>query len=120
MGVTGLSPMRAKKYLGKETSLKDSYASHPLSTPKGIVTRDRWDATRADIVLVNVLGATRVSIGTMMELGWADAYRVPIVLVMESSGNPHDHGMVREVAGFVVPTLDEALAIVKALLPPED
>ncbi len=49
-----------------------------------------------------------------MEIAWADAARNPVVLAMES-GNAHDHAMVREAAGFVVPTLDEALDVVVAL-----
>jgi hypothetical protein len=36
------------------------------------MTRDRFDATRCDVLLVNLLGAERVSIGTMMEVAWAD------------------------------------------------
>ena len=79
---TALSPMRGKSYLSSEAAIADSYDT-PLSCAKGIITRDRWDVERCDIVLVNLLGASRVSIGTMMEIAWADAYRKPVVLVME-------------------------------------
>src|SRR5688572_21568512 len=83
-GIRGVSPMRAKEYLKSEKSLKAAGYSQPdmpLSSAKGITTRDRWDCTNADVVLVNLVGAERVSIGTMMELAWADSARVPIVLV---------------------------------------
>jgi nucleoside 2-deoxyribosyltransferase len=114
-GIITLSPMRGKDYLAQHTSLADSYDNvNVLSTQKGIVTRDRWDCQRANVVLVNMLGAERVSIGTVIELGWADAARNPIVLIMESE-NIHDHAMVRELAGFIVPTIDEGLLVVKAL-----
>lgn len=116
--IDGLSPMRAKDYLAGEQALAAAgYSEKALSCAKGITTRDRYDTTRADLMLVNLLGAERVSIGTMIEFGWADAARVPIVLVM-GDGNPHDHAMVREMAGFIVPTLDEGLDIVKAILVP--
>jgi nucleoside 2-deoxyribosyltransferase len=112
------SPMRHKEYLLQETNIADTYEENITSSQKGITTRDRFDATRADILFVNLLGATRVSIGTMIELGWADANRIPIVLVMEKSGNIHDHGMVREICGFRTDNLDEAIsAAAKILLP---
>ncbi|MGZ5095552.1 MAG: hypothetical protein ACXWCH_30925, partial [Burkholderiales bacterium] len=81
-----------------------------------VMTRDRFDATRCDVLLVNLLGTTRVSIGTVMEIAWADAKRIPIVVAMEPQGNPHEHMMIAEAIGFRVPTLDEALHIVKAII----
>ena len=114
-----LSPMRGKSYLSSEEAIADFYST-PLSCAKGIITRDRWDVMRCHVLLVNVLGATKVSIGTMMELAWADAYRKPVVLVMEKEGNPHDHAFVREIAGFWLPTLDEAIKIVNQLGGVED
>lgn len=116
VGVHGLSPLRGKDYLRKEGVLKAQYLDvHPLSTPKGIVTRDRNDTIHSDVVLVNVLGAERVSIGTVIEMGWADLARVPIVLVMEP-GNVHDHAMVTELAGFITPDLDVAIDIILTIL----
>lgn len=143
LGIDGFSPLRAKDYLKDETSIDGSPSAyqrkHPLSSPKGIVTRDREDVRRADVVLMNLLGATRVSVGTMIELGWADAFRVPVVVVMEGAtqyevgpaagagtdvkavgevANPHAHAMVDQIAGYIVGTLGEALIVVKALVLP--
>jgi nucleoside 2-deoxyribosyltransferase len=79
------------------------------------MTRDHWDVSRCDAVLVVLSGATRVSIGTVMELGWAYAYRKPVVAVMEEEGNPHEHGMVREALSYRVTTLDEAIDLLNIL-----
>ena len=114
-GITGLSPMRGKDYLADRTFMPDAADEYVLSTSKAIVTRDRWDCIRSDVVIVNLLGAERVSIGTMMELGWANGAGNPIILVMEP-GNIHDHAMVREVAGYTTGSLDEALWIATVLL----
>lgn len=118
-GIRGLSPMRAKHYLAHLQSISgtgEEYAElGVLSTQKSVAARDRFDTRTADLVLMNLLGAEKVSIGTMIEAGWADAFRVPIVLVIEPT-NIHHHMMLREIAGFVVPTLDEALHTVKAIL----
>lgn len=120
-GIKGLSPMRGKDYLKHVPQIftpdGDAYGHlSVLSTNRGITTRDRWDATRCDALLVNLLGAEKVSIGTVMEIAWADLSRIPIVCAMEPYGNPHDHGMVTEAIGFRVPTLEEALHVVKAML----
>ena len=123
-GITGISPLRAKDYLAKEQTLQLSYdGAHDihslapvLSGARGITTRDRWDCHRCDVVFLNLLGATKVSIGTMMELAWADASRIPTVVAMESSGNVHDHPMVNECTGFRVTSLEDAVVVIRALL----
>lgn len=111
-----ISPMRAKEYLENEISIAHSYDASILSCPKGIVTRDRFDTQRASAVVMNVLGASKVSIGTMIELGWADSARVPVIMVTEGESNPHHHGMVRELVGFMVPTVEDAAFIARAVL----
>lgn len=123
-GIEAFSPLRAKKYL-RDFGQLDSGGSDAcsylnastLSNPAGITARDRFDCTGRDVVLVNLLGAERVSIGTMIELGWADATRTPIVLVIEP-GNVHAHAVVEAVAGFTVDSLQEGLKVVEAILLP--
>ena len=115
--IKAVSPMRGKKYLANEKNIKDSYEEHPLSCQKGITCRDRMDVMRCDMILVNFLGAGKVSIGSVMEVAWADAWRKPIVVVMEKD-NVHSHAMLREVSGFIVSNLDEAIAIATAVLSP--
>lgn len=114
--IEGYSPLRAKGYLKSAGIIEQSYDTTPLSTDHGITTRDRWDVQTADAVLFNLLGAERVSIGTMIEYGWADARRIPIITVIESSGNIHDHPMLRAVTGFRVSTLDEAIELLDRIL----
>ena len=99
--------------------IQDSYEENPMTCSKGIVTRDRFDCTRADAVLFNMLGAKTVSIGTCIEFGWADAARNPVVLVMEDASNLHDHPMVREIAGFRVNDLDAGIRLLERILLPE-
>ena len=113
--IAPLSPLRAKDYLTKETNISDSYENFPLSTEKAITTRDRFDVMNCDMLLVNFLGAKKVSIGSVIELGWADAFRKPIVLVMEPD-NIHKHAIVNEICGFKTQSLDEGIAMVNAVL----
>lgn len=123
-GIDGFSPLRAKTHL-RALGVLDNAGTpdsayiglNALSEPQGITARDRFDCMGRDLVLVNFIGAERVSVGTCIELGWADAARVPLVVAMEAD-NIHRHAMVNTVSGFIVDSLDEALAVSKAVLLP--
>lgn len=86
-----------------------------IKDPAPVLTvKDRWFCTKSDLVLANLLPATKASIGTSIELGWADQARVPIVCVMDEH-NVHNHPMVHELCTFIVPTMEEAVNIFLAL-----
>ncbi len=117
-GVTGLSPMRAKDFLKNEPKLVDKMSDHVLASDAGITTRDMWDVRRCDAVLFNLLDAEKVSIGTMIEYGWASAFNKPIITVMEDSNvkrNVHEHIMIRRLSGYRVKSIEEGINIIKAL-----
>jgi nucleoside 2-deoxyribosyltransferase len=98
-----LSPMRGKRYLDNNKPI-DKFNDHRkqvLSSKRMIYTRDRQDTFRADAVLVNLIGATKVSIGTVIEIAWADANNVPIIVAMEES-NIHRHPILDECCGVIV------------------
>jgi len=118
-GITGLSPLRAKEFLKHYTELVDEVSEHVLSSDSGLTTRDMWDARRSEAILFNLLDAKKVSIGTMIEYGWASAFNKPIVTVMEKkdgeSKNVHEHPMIRRLSGYRVETLEEGLTVVRAL-----
>jgi nucleoside 2-deoxyribosyltransferase len=111
-----LSPMRGKdfilKRIGAEERLAQTY-DVPLSTGKALVGRDRHDVQNSDVVLFNLSGAEKVSIGSMFEYGWADAARKLIVTVMED-GNVHDHAFIREVSHYLVSDIEQAIDIILA------
>ena len=95
-----------------------------LPNASTIVARDLWDVRAADIVLMNLLGATTTSIGCMIELGCAHAHGAFLVVVLDGRGrdsancrpiNPHDHLFVRELASAVVESLSDAVAIMESL-----
>jgi nucleoside 2-deoxyribosyltransferase len=120
-GIVGYSPLRAKDYLlerGVLSGHPDAYTDQVLSSAKGILTRDHWDVSTCDMMLVNFLGATSVSIGTVMEIAYASAYRKPVVVAMESD-NVHVHAMLTESVGWIVDDLDYACDLVRAILLPD-
>ena len=112
------SPLRGKDYLSDETDIKDSYTTNLMSTQRGILARDHYDATKRSLLFVNLLGAKRVSIGTVMEIAWAHEAGVPIVLVMEETGNVHDHSMIREACPLTVRDLAAGIELTRHILLP--
>lgn len=116
VGIEGMSPMRGKDYLERETTIGDSYEGVVLSSQRGVMTRDFNDCKRADVLIVNFVGADRASLGTAMEIAWAFQNRTPIIAIMEEEGNIHDHAMIREAIGFRVKTIEEAVKIADVVL----
>lgn len=117
--ITAYSPLRAKYYLAGLTTIEDSHGDlHVMSTPKAIYARDLYDCRTRDLIFVNMLGATRVSIGTVMEIAWGAAFNKPVVLVMEEKNNLHEHSMLKEACMYRVETLDEGIFVTRALLLP--
>lgn len=115
--IIGVSPMRAKEFLASEQVLTDRYdALNVLASSTGITVRDQWDVRRSTLFLANLIGAEQITIGTMIEYGWASAYDKPIITVIEKQGNLHDHSILRRLTGFRVETLDEGLHVARALL----
>jgi nucleoside 2-deoxyribosyltransferase len=114
------SPMRGKIFLkGTNTIIgKQGCDEHPMYMMQGIIGRDRNDVMNADLIFMNVLGAKAVSIGTTVELGWADAFRKPVVLIMEKGG-AHDHAFYKGIATYVCSSVDQGIECTKALLYPD-
>lgn len=116
--IDAFSPLRGKNYLLGQTTIQDSYNEHVMSTSKAIFARDHFDCKRCDALFVNLLGAKRVSIGTVMEIAWAHAYGKIVILVMEREGNVHEHSMLREACAYRVETLEEAVDLTRIMLLP--
>jgi nucleoside 2-deoxyribosyltransferase len=113
------SPMRGKIFLkgtGEKIG-KQGYDEHPMSSMQGIIGRDRNDVMNCDLVFMNVHGAEKVSIGTTVELGWADAFRKPVVLILDKGG-VHDHAFYKGLATYVCENLEQGIQCAKALLLP--
>lgn len=118
-GIECLSPLRFKTYLDTNEIIRDSYdqeAVSPLSTGRGIMTRDFFDCNRADLVIANLLDLKKVSIGTAMEIAWTYAKHTPLIAIMEPNDNLMDHAMIREAIGFRVETEEAAIEVARAIL----
>ena len=72
-----------------------------------VVDRNKHIIQSSDVVLANFLYSEHASIGSIGELFWANAFRIPIVIVREQSGNVHDHAMLNAIASIVASSLEE-------------
>lgn len=117
-GVLFASPMRNKSYLRTMDSMPDQAKENLLSTARGIMTRDFYDCCRCDLLFANLLGATRVSIGSVMEIAWCWQRRIPVVLIMEKEGNLHQHAMIEQATGFWTDDLNHGIDIALSVLAP--
>lgn len=118
-GIDAYSPMRAKEYLRAEGVLHGSYRDGLFSSARNIMVRDFDDCRKADLVLCNLLGYPKPSLGTVMEIAWCYAFHVPLVVVMEDKDNPHDgHPMIAESIGFRVNNLEDGLTVARGILCP--
>ena len=104
-----LDPMRGHDSRRAEEALRADGINWPYG-PKAVFKRDKHDVLRSDILFVNLLGATRISAFSMMELAWAEDHNKFVLTVMEADGaNVHEHLCVREASSLIVPTVDEAI-----------
>lgn len=111
-------PMRGKAFLREHGVMDVGGYDHPLAKPAAILGRDYNDVKNADVVLVNLLGAVDVSIGTVMEVAWAYAMQIPVILVMREK-NVHDHVMLNGAATYIVEDLETAVAVAELICLPD-
>ncbi len=122
MEIETLNPMRAKMALESENQgvisrdFRDYEKFGHFFTSRGIMARDFNDVKRCDAALVNLLGATHPSYGTVMELAWLYAMQKPAVVAMEKDSALAKHPLITETLAFRVDTLDEAIESVAIVL----
>lgn len=113
------SPLRGFQHLLEDDGhMHPEHEQHPLRDPQALTRRDFWDVRRRDSLFCNFLGASRVSIGTCMEIAVARELHKYIVVVMEPE-NIHRYSMILDCASLVLEDLDQAIEYTKAALLPD-
>lgn len=123
-GIQCFSPMRGKDHLALlDGPIRGSMDDIACSS-RSIMTRDRFDCLRADIVVANLLKSAmpkdeKPSLGTVMELAWADSNRAPIIAIIDPvEESPYNHPMINEAIGFRVASVHEAAELARLILVP--
>lgn len=113
-----LSPLRGKEFIPADqvldpfTNTQNEVGSVMIGA-KGILSRDTWDVSRCDVILAVFEDTDRVSIGSVMEIAFAHAYRKPIVAVLDDR---HRHPFTVEAITHLCPDLDTALEVMRRLV----
>jgi len=129
-GVVGISPMRmktwCKRYNDSIPSVYDDLkgandAAYLISgAPNVIGRRDFADVQRADMVFFYLpkehADKQEISVGTLIEFGWASALRKPTVVVSDDDSRVLSHPLILAHASYVLPTLALGIAAVNAEL----
>jgi len=97
-----------------EAELDKAYEQFPMSGEQGIFGRDTFDVRHCDVILANLAGASKVSIGTVMEVQRGYDLDRFVVVVIEP-GDLHDHPFVRRSASLVVTNLEDAFTSIAAM-----
>lgn len=127
-GLVGVSPMRMKEWYKDHDPKSDTAyewlrgideAAYLLSgETHAIGHRDFMDVKRADMVMANLLGEEgSPSRGTDLEIGWAIAFRTPVVIVTQDEAIIK-HPLFRTHVAFIVPTLQMGVVAVNATMGP--
>ena len=80
----------------------------PLINNHALFERDKWMVSKVDVVLADLTGATKASIGACMEMAWASLLGKHLVVVMKKD-NPMYHGFVIEAADVILEDFEEAV-----------
>jgi hypothetical protein len=75
---------------------------------KAFVQRDKLDVLACDIVLANFMDATKVSIGSLYELAWAEDHNKVVVVAMNKEDKLYNHPFIRETC-IVFNTLEDSV-----------
>ena len=106
-----LSPMRTQTSTSNE---EPNGWVQDADAPRAQIEQDRFDVARCDIVVANITHMEEKSVGTIIEIGWADAYRKPIVLI--DATKQYRHPFLYHLASWRVTTIRDAAEIVSAVL----
>ena len=93
---------------------RDSYEKPLPLVSSAFVAQDEFYVRKSDWVLANFLGAEKVSLGTVWELGFAYALGKQVISVFEP-GSVHDHAFLRRRSHIFVPSLEDAVGFLKGI-----
>ena len=102
------SPMRGEEHLKYKRKIKPVAEEGSVLDNHGIVERDKFYVAHSDIILANFIEAEVTSIGSTMEVAWANLLGKFVATVMEKD-NIHNHAFYYEASSVVFDDLDEAV-----------
>lgn len=111
----GISPLRCEPLIGERYTAQ--YPDPRFGVPRAIAAKNRFDVKNCDMTLAYLpkeMGDS-VSIGTIIECAWADAYGQQVILV---SDHPKivNHPVLDACVDWKLQTLDEGIEVIIGVL----
>lgn len=110
--IRGVSPLRCEPLIG------DTYGtSHPdprFGVPRAIAAKNKYDVKNCDLVLA-YMPKGELSLGTLLEIAWADAYDKQIILVTDEP-KILNHPVLDATVDWKLETLAEACEVINGVL----
>lgn len=115
--IRGISPLRCEPIVGEVYGTGNN-ADPLFGTARAISSKNFFDVQACDMTFAYMpkhLEKQSVSIGTILEIGWAYALRRPVVLVTD---DPYlmQHPVLNSCAAWLVPTLDDGIELAVGIL----
>ena len=114
--ILGISPLRCEPLIGERYGL--NYVDPKFGTARAIGSKNLMDVQMTDMTLAYLPRAIvelRPSLGTIIEIGWANAFRKPTIVVTDDPYH-REHPVINACAGWLLPTLDDAIEVVIGVL----
>lgn len=112
-----LNPLRGKECLsGTGPIAKGGLATIGVTSDHSITRMCKWDVLRCDIALFNFERAISRSLGSAGEIAWAEDHDKFVLTVIPDESNPHFHAFVNDLSSLIVPSIDDALDILRTLV----
>ena len=121
MGISAYSPMRGKEQMAGFTDIghgDDTLTEGIPTNSRGVMVRDHFDCTKADVVIAYLPESKWPSIGTCMECAWSYDRGIPLIVITPPDSCYCKHPMVFEAMDYRVDTIEQAITIVASLLKP--
>lgn len=123
-GIVGVSPMRLKEWCKQYGKSIPHHYEGDLDTdtyllsgePHAIAARDFHDVRICDAIFAYLpMSPYGLSLGTVMELGWASALRKPTVIVTDDE-KVSQHPLLRVQPCWILPDIDLGIAAINSIL----
>lgn len=114
-GIRGISPLRCEPLVGERYGLG---GNDPMfGTARAIASKNMMDVQMCDATLAYLphQASRPVSLGTVLEIGWASILRKPVILVTD---DPYAaaHPVVNACAGWLLGDMEQAVELLVGLL----
>lgn len=112
--ITGISPLRCEPLIGDRYLA--NYPDPKFGTAKAIAAKNKFDVSNCDLVFAYLPKQDRVSIGTILEIGWASVDISRPIIVVTDDPFLMNHPVLTECCGWCLPTLDAGIEVTVGLL----